>query len=32
MPPLAPITEGGSEVACWHPEHAGAMSDEVKTP
>jgi oligopeptide/dipeptide ABC transporter ATP-binding protein len=31
MPPLESITEGGSEVACWHPEHAGAMSDEVKT-
>jgi oligopeptide/dipeptide ABC transporter ATP-binding protein len=31
MPPLESITEGGSEVACWHPEHADAMSDEVKT-
>jgi len=31
LPPLAPITEGGSEVACWHPEQAGAMTDEVKT-
>ena len=31
MPPLAPITEGGGQVACWHPEHADAMSDEVKT-
>jgi oligopeptide/dipeptide ABC transporter ATP-binding protein len=31
LPPLAPITPGGSEVACWHPEHAGATSDEVTT-
>ncbi|HSZ41462.1 MAG TPA: ABC transporter ATP-binding protein [Trebonia sp.] len=42
MPPLVPITEGGSDVACWHPGHAGpvsdntgtngAISDEVTTP
>jgi oligopeptide/dipeptide ABC transporter ATP-binding protein len=31
MPPLAPVADGGGEVACWHPEHAGAISDEVKT-
>jgi oligopeptide/dipeptide ABC transporter ATP-binding protein len=31
LPPLAPITEGGSEVACWHPEQVDAMTDEVKT-
>jgi oligopeptide/dipeptide ABC transporter ATP-binding protein len=31
LPPLAPLTAGGSEVACWHPEHADAISDEVKT-
>jgi oligopeptide/dipeptide ABC transporter ATP-binding protein len=30
MPLLAPITVGGGDVACWHPEHAGAISDEVK--
>jgi oligopeptide/dipeptide ABC transporter ATP-binding protein len=31
MPPLAPVAKGSGEVACWHPEHADAMSDEVKT-
>ena len=31
VPPLAPVYAGGGEVACWHPEHADAMSDEVET-
>ena len=31
QPPLAPVAEGTSQVACWHPLPAGAMSDEVKT-
>jgi oligopeptide/dipeptide ABC transporter ATP-binding protein len=30
-PPLAPVAEGTSQVACWHPLPTGAMSDEVKT-
>src|ERR1700677_2078583 len=29
LPPLAPITAGGSEVACWHPEQAGPMTDSA---
>lgn len=41
LPPLAPVSAGGSDVACWHPGHAGpasappgtdgAISDEVTT-
>jgi oligopeptide/dipeptide ABC transporter ATP-binding protein len=30
MPALAPVA-GGGEVACWHPAHAAAMTDEVET-
>jgi oligopeptide/dipeptide ABC transporter ATP-binding protein len=32
MPPLAPAGAHGGEVACWHPEHADAASNEVKAP
>jgi oligopeptide/dipeptide ABC transporter ATP-binding protein len=31
MPALAPLTAGGSDVACWHPEHAGPIPDGPST-